>query len=618
MPEMTGPRVFRPLKTVLIGLTLLACMATTGLFFLVPGNSATSGGVSESPGIFRTPDWNGRVSWVLALLLGSGGTGLLVARFINQKNRQRMDLILHGLKTGQPDDRPFRPLTLPGKRDRAAELAETINRCLENLGKASGSRKDLEQEYDRLFSQGISGNFWISPTGEILRCNPAFARLLGYPTTKEVVGQSLRDMLPEGDPWEELVREIQTRKKMEKPAWTVYDRHRNPRVVQGRFLGKADDQGRIVQILGIWKDLSEITELKESLDRTQLRDPLTGLLSRQAFENEMQRFDQGGYDPVGVLTIDINGLKFINDTIGYEKGNRLLGLAAEVLRETFPGNETLARVGGDEFAVLAVRTDRAIMAEARRNIRRLVERYNNGPPEMPLSLAVGFALNDEAPATVREVFIEADNNMYREKLLCHQSIHSSVVQTLNKALEVRDFITEGHARRIQDLVEEMAQAIDLSERSVIDLRLLAQFHDIGKVGIPDRILMKAGPLNPEEAIEMQKHCEIGYRIALAATDLVPIADWILKHHEWWNGHGYPAGLAGERIPLECRVLAIADAFDVLTNDRPYRQAVSREEALEEITRYSGIQFDPFLVKKFRQLLVEKQVLGEGTDILMEG
>jgi HD-GYP domain-containing protein (c-di-GMP phosphodiesterase class II) len=200
--------------------------------------------------------------------------------------------------------------------------------------------------------------------------------------------------------------------------------------------------------------------------------------------------------------------------------------------------------------------------------------------------------------------------MYREKLLCHQSIHSSVVQTLNKALEARDFITEGHARRIQDLVEEMAQAIGLPERTVIDLRLLAQFHDIGKVGIPDRILMKPGPLNPEEAIEMQKHCEIGYRIALAATDLVPIADWILKHHEWWNGNGYPGGLIGERIPLECRILAIADAYDVLTNDRPYRQAVSREEAIEEITRYSGIQFDPFLVKKFCELLTECETPGK--------
>ncbi|MBI5586349.1 MAG: diguanylate cyclase [Deltaproteobacteria bacterium] len=610
IPNLTGPLPTRPLKMALIGLALLACTAAAGLFFLVPGGSATYLGLAVSREKTPAADWKGRGFWALSLLLVSGGTGLIIARFVHQKNRHRIDLILHSLKTVQPAGRPFRTITLAGKKDQVSELAETINFYLENLEKASGSLKDLEQEYDRLFNQGVSGNFWTSMTGEILRCNSAFARLIGYRTAKEVVGQSLRNLLPETEEWDKLVLEIQNRKKIEKPEWLVFDRNKNPRVVQGRFLGKADDQGRIIQILGTWKDLSEVANLKESLDRSLLYDSLTGLLNRQSFENEMRRFDQGDYDPVGILTIDVNGLKYVNDAIGCEEGNQLLLQATRVLKATFPGNETIARVGGDEFAVLVVRTDREDLAEARRHIRQAVERYNDSLPELPLSLAVGFALNDEHPATVREVFTQADNNMYREKLLCNQSIHSSVVQTLNKALEMRDFITEGHARRIQYLVEEMAQAIGLSERSVIDLRLLAQFHDIGKVGIPDRILMKPGPLTPEEAIEMQKHCEIGYRIALAATDLVPIADWILKHHEWWNGHGYPAGLAGDRIPLECRILAVADAFDVLTNDRPYRRAVPLEEAVEEITRYSGIQFDPFLVKKFRELIEKKQDSGQ--------
>ena len=101
---------------------------------------------------------------------------------------------------------------------------------------------------------------------------------------------------------------------------------------------------------------------------------------------------------------------------------------------------------------------------------------------------------------------------------------------------------------------------------------------------------------------MQRHCEVGYRISLAATDLVPIADWILKHHEWWNGQGYPGGLKGEKIPLECRILAIVDSYDVITNDRPYRKGTSHSDALEEIKKYAGIQFDPYLVKKFCQIL----------------
>ena len=250
---------------------------------------------------------------------------------------------------------------------------------------------------------------------------------------------------------------------------------------------------------------------------------------------------------------------------------------------------------------MAVKTERPVFEEARQKIREAVDRYNGENPALQLSLSVGFALNDEAPSQVQEVFTQADNNMFREKLLCNQSIHSSVVQTLNKALEMRDFITGGHAQRIRELAEKLARSIGLPERSVLDMRLLAQFHDIGKVGIPDRILMKPGPLSPEEALEMQRHCEVGYRIALAATDLVPIADWILKHHEWWNGQGYPGGLKGEKIPLECRILAIVDSYDVITNDRPYRNGTSHGEALEEIKKYAGIQFDPYLVKKFCQI-----------------
>ncbi|MFZ5649698.1 MAG: HD-GYP domain-containing protein [Bacillota bacterium] len=156
--------------------------------------------------------------------------------------------------------------------------------------------------------------------------------------------------------------------------------------------------------------------------------------------------------------------------------------------------------------------------------------------------------------------------------------------------------------RIQDLVADMASAIGLSDRNTTDLRLLARFHDIGKVGIPDRLLFKPGPLNEEEFNEMKRHSEIGYRIAQSAPDLVPIADWILKHHEWWSGSGYPLGLMGEEIPLECRMLSIADAYDAMTSDRPYRKAMSVEKAVSELKRCAGVQFDTVLVEIFIGIL----------------
>ncbi|HRX21272.1 MAG TPA: HD-GYP domain-containing protein, partial [Syntrophomonadaceae bacterium] len=153
---------------------------------------------------------------------------------------------------------------------------------------------------------------------------------------------------------------------------------------------------------------------------------------------------------------------------------------------------------------------------------------------------------------------------------------------------------------------DLGNKLGLTERNIVDLRLFAQFHDIGKVGLPDRILFKPESLTQEERKEMQRHSEIGHRIALSAPDLVHIADWILKHHEWWDGSGYPLGLVRYDIPLECRILSVADAYDAMTSNRPYRQALSKEEAVAELKRCSGIQFDPFVLEQFIEMLEESQ------------
>lgn len=221
--------------------------------------------------------------------------------------------------------------------------------------------------------------------------------------------------------------------------------------------------------------------------------------------------------------------------------------------------------------------------------------------QAPISLSIGYAIVDDPSVPMRELFQRADNHMYREKLHRRQSTRSAIVQTVMKLLEARDYITEGHADRLQAIIARMGADLSFSAEKTSALRLFAQFHDIGKVGIPDNILLKPGPLTVEEKTEMQRHSEIGHRIAQSAPDLVPIANWVLKHHEWWNGQGYPLGLSGEEIPVECRILAIADAYDAMTSERPYRQPVSHDEALEEILNCAGSQFDPNLVKQFVSL-----------------
>jgi len=349
-------------------------------------------------------------------------------------------------------------------------------------------------------------------------------------------------------------------------------------------------------------DITERKRIEKQLKYLSFHDSLTGLYNRAFFEEEMSRLGNERHLPIGIIMCDVDGLKLVNDTLGHHAGDELLVAVAGIIKKCFRESDIVTRIGGDEFAVILPNSGRNVVKRACDNIQNALAKYNTTNTKYAINLSLGFAVREEPSVSIDELFKEADNNMYREKLHHKESARSAIVHALMRALAARDFITEGHAERLQRLVAGMAVAIGLPESNAADLRLLAQFHDIGKVGVPDSILFKPGPLTPEERSEIERHCSIGHRIALSAPDLAPIADWILKHHEWWNGEGYPLGLKREEIPLECRILAIADAYDAMTSDRPYRKAITHEEAVKELERCAGSQFDPVLTPKFIQVL----------------
>jgi diguanylate cyclase (GGDEF)-like protein/PAS domain S-box-containing protein len=357
-------------------------------------------------------------------------------------------------------------------------------------------------------------------------------------------------------------------------------------------------------ILAIVRDITDRKQMEQQLRYIGLHDPVTGLYNRLYFEEEMLRLEDCRQCPVGLIVCDLDGLKLVNDTLGHSQGDALLKATAHVIRSCFRTSDVVARIGGDEFAILMPFSDIEATEQACRRIREASNEYSQSNPLIPISISVGMANKSDPAVSMNAVFKEADNNMYREKLHHSQSNRSAIVQTLSTAMEARDFITDGHADRLQDIVADMGNALGLTASIISDLRLLARFHDIGKVGVPDHILFKPGKLTAEEYVIMQRHSEIGYRIAQSSPDLTPIADWILKHHERWDGQGYPLGLTAADIPLACRILGIADAYDAMTNDRPYRQAMTSAAAIVEIKHCSGSQFDPQLVEIFIRL-VEK-------------
>jgi diguanylate cyclase (GGDEF)-like protein len=358
------------------------------------------------------------------------------------------------------------------------------------------------------------------------------------------------------------------------------------------------------EVLIIVRDMTERILLELKLRELVERDYLTKLYNRGKFEFFLHKYMGEGVDNLAIISIDVNGLKFINDTLGHLAGDETIINAAKIITVVFEDYGHIARIGGDEFGIILESISEKQLERLFINLNQQVELYNAKERNCDLSLAYGYSHHLNGVANTEFMFREADNKMYQNKLLKKESIRSTFVKTFMKALEAKDFISEGHVIRMENYAILIAKALSLRQDQMDSIILLTKFHDIGKIGIPDRILKKPGSLNDDEWKVMRTHSAIGERIALEAAEIKDIAHLILKHHEKWDGTGYPLGLSGEDIPLECRVLAIVDTFDAMTNDRPYRKAIPVAETVKEIIRCKGTQFDPYLVDVFLQILKE--------------
>ncbi|MGE5628371.1 MAG: HD domain-containing phosphohydrolase [Solirubrobacterales bacterium] len=362
------------------------------------------------------------------------------------------------------------------------------------------------------------------------------------------------------------------------------------------------------RILLLIRDITERKKAEKRIYDMSMRDITTGLYNRNYFERKLTELKEQNVQDVGIIICDIDGLKLINDTMGHTEGDNLIKNAAYILEKCCSNNDITARIGGDEFAVIILNTSEKQLDSYKKKIIESAAELNVLNPVIPVSMSVGYSFTSSSEDLMKS-FKEADTYMYREKLHHHQSKRSKNIDLLAKMLEARDFITEGHGERMQDLCVKLSKAINMTDSVIKDMILFAQFHDIGKVGIPDSILFKPGKLEETEYESMMRHTEIGYRIAESSPDIIHISDWILKHHERWDGNGYPYGLKRSEIPIQCRILAIVDAFDAMTNDRPYRSALSFEAAICEIKKCSGSQFDPDLVEKFINILQQEKING---------
>lgn len=356
------------------------------------------------------------------------------------------------------------------------------------------------------------------------------------------------------------------------------------------------------EALIIIRDITSEILSQNQLREMALQDSLTHLYNRRYFEEYQISLSGKQCEHLAVILMDIDGLKIINDTLGHLSGDQMLISFAKILKTTFIRSDCIARVGGDEFGVFLVGIDQDNLELLLKKMNSVIKKYNQELLPFSLSVSFGYSYMRRGIPDLSLMYREADNKMYQNKLLKEASNRSSIVKTLMKTLEVKDFITEGHAQRMGNMAELMGRTLSLPQDQMDRLELLAKFHDIGKVGIPDSILKKPSRLNNSEWEIMKSHSSVGKRIAEVSPELKDIAQLILLHHEQWDGSGYPLGLTAQNIPVECRILSIVDAFDAMTNDRPYRKAVSIPEAIEELKNCSGTQFDKQLVRTFMDII----------------
>ncbi|MES0341445.1 MAG: HD domain-containing phosphohydrolase, partial [Candidatus Humimicrobiaceae bacterium] len=363
----------------------------------------------------------------------------------------------------------------------------------------------------------------------------------------------------------------------------------------------SDYRGDLISSIISLRDITERKKTEEKLRYLSFHDKMTGLYNRAFFEEELKRLDVDRELPISIVMGDADGLKLINDTFGYEKGDALLVNIGKIIEDTCREEDIIARWGGDEYAILFPRT-------SEETALKIVERIEGkctdtaSPDSMPISISLGAATKTVISQDIKEIIRQAEDRMRRRKMLKTESVHSLMILSLRKTLQEKSFETEEHIDRLKMIAQKLGKKVGLSSSQVDELSLVAVLHDIGKVTIADSILLKTGKLTKKEWKTMKRHPEIGYKIASSSPQLAPIAECILYHHEWWDGNGYPRGLKGKNIPLLSRIITIVDAYDVMINGRPYKDPMTHEEVIEELKRFAGIQFDPELVKNFIKVI----------------
>lgn len=497
------------------------------------------------------------------------------------------------------------------KEHAAIAYAESTTEVLQKYS-AQEDLKQTENQLSLILDSTEEAICGIDLKGQCTFLNHSCMEILGIKEESELVGQQIFDHLTkealsqeETTVTQDILENLNKKQKSHSDQ-AYFTRMDGTLFPVEYFVTPKISNGTLLGGILTFFDITERKKKQAEIDHLTFHDPLTGLFNHIKFEKLKFTYDSEKYLPLSILMGDINGLKRINQQYGHHEGDQLLKAVTRVLSENIPKNAHLARYGEDEFSILLPNTDSIQAYWYVQRIQDAIKKHNNqlNKDQAAINLAFGYETKYNIDFDIQKVINNAQDYMDKQKMLNQDSMRNALLTSIKTTLLARSQFTEEHAERLVTLSREVGKVMKLSSYQMDELALLAELHDVGKIGIDDAILNKPGKLTDVEMAEMKKHSFIGYQIVKSIQGLDDIALPILHHHERSDGNGYPDGLTRYAIPLLSRIISVVDAYDAMTQDRPYRKAMSQEEAITEVKKNSGTQFDPEIVAYFLKSLEE--------------
>jgi len=371
------------------------------------------------------------------------------------------------------------------------------------------------------------------------------------------------------------------------------------------------DFGQKKVLLSIIFDVTEREKAMKEIKHLAYHDYLTGIYNRRYFEETFLSLDTEENRPLAIITGDINGLKMVNDHFGHAIGDELIKEMVRSVQSIIRDKDILARIDGDEFVILLTKSSEEDALELTNRLEDELERYveivNNGNAKVYLSVSFGCGIQKDDLQSMDKLMKESEAQLYRKKYYNARSTRSNMITAMMSTLFQKSEREKMHSERVGKYCQAIAKELNWDLKRINKIKVAGDLHDIGKIGINEAILNKEGKLNDEEWELMKQHPIKSAKILGETEQYKDIAYVVAAHHERWDGTGYPEGLEGDAIPIKARIIAVADAYDAMTETRPYRESYSKKEAILELKKCAGTQFDPNIVDVFvNQVLVKDE------------